>query len=177
LARIRASRFAAIGVAAVLCICASLSFATAQTKTQAKPTADEKPQPGWRISCQGDAASKNLSCTLGQLLREKQTGKRLLAVSIFRKDKSAPYTMRLNLPHGLLLTNGVKVWIDEKTQTTYPIVTADQRGSYAVIPLDAGMIDGLKQGTLLNVGVSSYTGGDIIFQLSLAGFTTGLAKI
>jgi invasion protein IalB len=169
-------RFAALNIGIVLCIVAGLPCASAQTKTEAKP-AEGKGQASWRISCAGEATSKNLSCTLDQLLREKQSGKRLLAVSIFRKGKDGPYTMRLNLPHGLLLTNGVKVWVDEKTQATYPIVTADQKGSYAIIPLDAKTIEGLKQGTLLNVGVSSFSGGDVIFQLSLDGFTTGFSKI
>ena len=103
------------------------------------------------------------------------TGQRVLAVAISRA--ASGYAARLSLPHGLGLPEGVQVWIDDGPRTKHAIATADQNGSYAVVPLDEAMIAAMKKGTILNVLVKAASGDEVTFQLSLNGFTAALARI
>ncbi len=43
------------------------------------------------------------------------------------------------LPHGLNLPEGVQMWIDEGARSKYVLGTADQKGSYAVLPLSTAL--------------------------------------
>jgi invasion protein IalB len=71
----------------------------------------------------------------------------------------------------------VQVWIDEGQRAKHAITTADQNGSYAIVPLDQAMIGSMKKGTILNVLVKSASGDEVTFQLSLNGFTAALERV
>jgi invasion protein IalB len=133
-----------------------------------------KPPQSWTVNC-ASGANGELACALSQVMVVKDSGQRVLTVSVM-KDAGA-FAMRLSLPHGLDLPKGVDVWVDEAPRRNNPIVTADKSGSYAVIKLTDAMIAELKQGTQLNVAVTAYAGKEIVLQLSLAGFTAGFAKL
>lgn len=150
--------------------------ALAQSAVPESPAAAANPQP-WTISCAGQGASGGLVCSMSQGLIAKNTGQRVLGVTIARDPASGAYSARLSLPHGLLLPEGVQIWIDEGARARHPITTADQHGSYAAVPLDQAMIAAMKKGTILNVSVKSASGDEVIFQLSLNGFTAALAKV
>jgi invasion protein IalB len=131
--------------------------------------------PTWTVNCSGAAGQAELACTLSQTLIMKDKGQRVLTAVVTKRD--GKYVLNLGLPHGLDLPKGVDVWIDEAARTNHRIVTADQKGSYAVIALDDKFIAALKQGQLLNVAVTAYAGDEIILQLSLNGFTAGFARL
>lgn len=171
-----ARRFFALGLA--LCVGAGLfaSHGLAQTAdpAAAAPEAPANPQP-WTISCAGQGAEGKLACSMTQRLVAKTSGQRVLSISIVRA--SSGYNATLSLPHGLLLPEGVQTWIDEGERTKYPITTADQNGSYASVPMSNALIASMKKGTILNVLVKSVSGDEVIFQLSLNGFTAALDKV
>lgn len=144
--------------------------ATAQQKEAAPP----KPAQSWTVNC-ASGANGELACALSQVMVVKDSGQRVLTVSVLKEQGGI--IMRLSLPHGLDLPKGVDVWIDEAPRKNNPIVTADKSGSYAVIALTDAMIAELKQGTQLNVAVTAFAGKEIVLQLSLAGFTAGFAKL
>ena len=130
---------------------------------------------GWTVNCAGAAGQAELACTLVQSLVVKENGQRVLTAVVAKRD--GKLTLNLGLPHGLDLVKGVELSVDEGQRSRYPIVTADQKGSYAMIAVDAALLGALKQGKLLNVAVSAYGGEDLILRLSLQGFTAGLAKL
>ena len=136
--------------------------------------APPNPQP-WTIACSGQGTAGDLVCAMTQGLIAKNTGQRVLSVAISRA--ASGYVARLSLPHGLNLPEGMQVWIDDGTRAHHVITTADQNGSYASVPLDAGMIAAMKKGTILNVLVKAASGDEVNFQLSLNGFTAALTKI
>jgi invasion protein IalB len=145
---------------------------------EAKPVeaAPPNPQP-WTINCSGVGAAGDLVCVMSQNLIAKNTGQRVLGLTISKNVKTGEYSGAFSLPHGLRLPDGIEVWTDDGQRVKHVINTADQNGSYATAPLDANMIASLKKGSILNVSVKSATGDEVIFQLSLNGFTAALAKI
>ena len=69
------------------------------------------------------------------------------------------------------------MWTDDQPRKTYPIVTADQKGSYAIMALDEKMLGELRKGTTLHVGVTPYSGDPIVLEMALTGFAAGYAKL
>ena len=172
----RRAGFAAVLAAAL----AGAAWLTVPALTQdVKAPAEAAPSPPnpqpWAINCAGQGAAGDLVCVMSQGLIAKNTGQRVLTVAISRA--ASGYAARLSLPHGLDLPEGVEVWIDDGPRTKHVIATADQNGSYAVVPLDEAMIAAMKKGTILNVLVKAASGDEVTFQLSLNGFTAALARI
>lgn len=147
--------------------------ALAQEQTEAQQP--EKPVPSWTVSCSSSGAQGQLVCSLSQIILLKDSGQRVLSVTV-GPEKSG-LVLKLGLPHGLSLAKGVDIWIDKAKRQNHPIVTADQKGSYAMIPLDDGMVGALKQGTVLNVAVTAFAGSELVLQIPLAGFTAAFAKL
>jgi invasion protein IalB len=85
--------------------------------------------------------------------------------------------MRLSLPHGISLPDGVDVSINDDKPVNHVISVADQNGSYSQFELGANMIVGLQSGAILNIGVKAANGNPVQFQLSLKGFGAAFAKI
>jgi len=138
------------------------------------PQADTQPK-GWTVNCSAPAGQTELACTLAQTLVVKDSGQRVLTAVVMRRD--GKYVLNLGLPHGLNLPKGVDLWIDDGPRANHPIMTADQKGSYTTVALDQALLTALKKGHLLNVGVVAFNGNEIILQLSLDGFTAGLARL
>jgi invasion protein IalB len=151
------------------------SHAPSFAQNGVKPTQAATPATGWTLNCSAPAGQTDLACTLTQTLVVKDSGQRVLTAVLMRKD--GKYLLNLGLPHGLNLPKGVDLWIDDAQRVNHPIVTADQKGSYATVTLDDALLAAMKKGRLLNVGVFAFNGNEIILQLTLDGFTAGLTRL
>ena len=161
---------------------AGLSAATAQ-ETPATPAPikvgppnNDNPQP-WTVNCTSQGVNADLVCNMTQVLVQADTNARLVGTTVFRPDTSGAAVMRINLPHGIRLPDGVDVWIDDKAATKHVIGIADQNGSYSDVPLDGNMLVSLQAGNFLRLGVLTGAGERIEFELSLKGFTAAFAKL
>lgn len=170
-----AAAFVLWGVAAPVGAQTDKTVRPAQETTPAAPPAPAGPP--WVINCTTQNTGGVLVCVMSQVLIAKNTNQRVLAAEIFKDAKSGGYMLRLSLPHGLNLPEGVQMWIDEGARSKYVIGTADQNGSYAVLPLSTDLLAALKRGTILNVAVKANSGDEIILQLSLSGFTAAIEKV
>lgn len=148
-------------------------FASPAAAQEAKPA--EPPAQTWTLNCSGAAGQGELACTLSQVLIVRDSGQRVLTAVVAKRD--GKMVLNLGLPHGLNLPKGVDVWIDEAARENHPIITADQKGSYAIIALDDKLVAALKKGKLLNVAVTGFTGNEIILQLALNGFSAGFSRL
>lgn len=142
---------------------------------QVAPPGDN-PQP-WTVNCTSQGVNADLVCTMTQVLVQSQTNQRLVGATVFRPDPSGGAVMRINLPHGIKLPEGVDVWIDGRAPTKYVIGIADQNGSYADVPLDGDLLVALQGGNQLHLGIITGAGERIDFALSLKGFTAAFAKL
>lgn len=131
----------------------------------------------WSVNCSGQGKEDRLVCSASQTLVAKANGQRIVTVGLVHQAGDQGLVATVALPHGLLLTKGVELWIDGGARKSYDITTADQNGSYATIPVDAKLVNDLKKGAILNVGVHAATGEAIVLQLSLSGIGAALAKL
>ena len=175
--------FAALWSAIVLAAstAALSSAARAQDAVTAGPiqlgsTSNDNPQP-WTVNCTSQAQTGELVCTMTQVLIAADTQQRLVGASVFRPQPSAAAVMRISLPHGILLQQGVDIWIDDAQPAKAPIVIADENGSYADVELGSDMLTRLQGGSFLRLGVSAGNGERVEFSLSLKGFTAAFAKL
>jgi len=149
-----------------------VSPAWAQTETSvATANTDNTSAPRWLVACNNRSNPALLSCSMSQSVIQNESRQRILTASIF-KDTQGGYFMRLLLPHGLDITQGVSLNIDEGSPVKHTINTADVNGSYARIPLEPELIAAMKSGNIIVVGVNSASGAGINLQLSLTGFST-----
>ena len=118
-----------------------------------------------------------MACTMTQVLVARDSNQRLIAATIFRPSPDAAALMRINLPHGILLQEGVDISIDDGAPTRVPITIADQNGSYATLELTANLVLALQGGGIINFGVKAGNGEAVRLQLSLKGFTSAFAKL
>ncbi|PXA96871.1 invasion associated locus B family protein [Nostoc sp. 3335mG] len=152
-----------------VCLLATVPLALAQ---EAAPAAPVRP---WQVTCVSQQTGPDLVCSMGQTLLAGQTGQRVVSANITRQD--GKLVMQLALPHGLRLPDGVDIAVDGGARSSFTIVTADQNGSYAEVPLDDALLGALRAGQILEVVVQAYDGGEIVLQLSLAGFTEAIGRL
>lgn len=162
-------------VSRALLIATSMLAAPALAQTQSNdPSAN--PTPRWLVNCSNQANPDVLACNMTQSIIRAQTRQRIVTANIFRNDQDE-LTLRLALPHGLDLTKGVSLAIDDGTPAQHPIITADANGSYARIPLGDDLITAMKAGNTAILGVSNIGGNNINLEISLNGFSASFALL
>lgn len=145
-----------------------------QSKDAGPKPADANP---WAVNCASGSATSELQCQVSQNLTEAKTGQRVLTVTVRRDNANGSLAMLLALPHGLFLPSGASYQIDQGQKTVIAIQTSDQNGAYAATPLSPELIKAMKSGTNLNIGMESVTRKPVTIPVSLAGFTTAIAKL
>lgn len=145
-----------------------------QSKDAGPKPADTNP---WAVNCASGSATSELQCQVSQNLTEAKTGQRVLTVTVRRDNANGSLAMLLALPHGLFLPSGASYQIDQGQKTVIAIQTSDQNGAYAATPLSPELIKAMKSGTNLNIGMESVTRKPVTIPVSLAGFTTAIAKL
>jgi invasion protein IalB len=145
-------------------------------EAQAEAPAEAAPAQSWTVNCSSQGTGGDLVCAMSQTLIAKNTGQRVVSAAVFRSPQGG-YAMRFSLPHGIMLPAGIEVWIDEGQRSKHEIATADQNGSYSTMPVNDATAGALRAGQILNLLVKAASGDEIIFQLSLKGFTQAFAKL
>ena len=139
---------------------------TAQTSEQAALVQN------WQVNCSNSGTPNQLRCSILQVVRLKETGQKVISVEIRRTAGGASKKMLIGLPHGLYLPDGIKLSVDEGPVSSHKIITADAKGSYSEVELNADQLSVLRAGTNLNIGATSRASEPIKFQISLKGFMT-----
>jgi invasion protein IalB len=165
------NRFALLGAVA---LCLALP-------ARAQENPDKPAQPpavnNWTINCGSTTDVNKLECQMSQTLTEAKTGQRVLTVTIRKQGADATRGMMLMLPHGIYLPAGTTYQVDQGEKAPAVIQTADQNGSYAAVPLTESLVEALKRGTALNVGMETANRAPITLPVSLTGFAATYDKL
>ncbi|TPK58180.1 invasion associated locus B family protein [Mesorhizobium sp. B2-4-19] len=150
-----------------------------QTKQSQPKEAGPKPADAnaWAVNCSSGSATNELQCQVSQNLTEAKTGQRVLTVTVRRDNANGSFAMLLALPHGLFLPSGASYQVDQGQKVVIAIQTSDQNGAYAATPLSPELLKTMKSGTNLNISMESVTRKPVTIPVSLAGFTTAIAKL
>jgi len=142
----------------------------------------DKPAPppavnSWTINCGSTTDVNKLECQMSQVLTEAKTGQRVLTVTIRKAGADGARGLFLMLPHGIYLPAGAIYQIDQGEKIAAVIQTADQNGSYASVPLSDTLVQALKRGTTLNVGMETANRQPLTLPVSLTGFAVTYDKL
>jgi invasion protein IalB len=151
---------------------ASVAFAV-ETKTDraATDTAPAKVPPAWVATCSNLNPEGELHCKIEQSLFVAKTRQRIVGVTLeANRENSKFVNVRVQLPHGIKLPSGLKLWVDEGKRRAVDISYADADGSYAAFPIDGTMVSELMKGQVLRLLVESIAGKPTIVELKLDGF-------
>jgi invasion protein IalB len=164
-------RFAFLGAAALL-----FGLPAAAQENPDKP-AQPPAVNSWTINCGSTTDVNKLECQMSQVLTESKTGQRVLTVTIRKAGADGVLGMILMLPHGIYLPSGATYQVDAGEKAPAAIQTADQNGSYASVPLNDTLVQALKRGTTLNVGMETANRQPITLPVSLTGFAVTYDKL
>lgn len=157
----------------LLMVAAIASFASVPLSGIAQTT--EPATPKWNVNCNNSADPTRLDCTVSQIILQNGTGPRIIASSIFTSGNT--HTMVLSLPHGIDLTSGVDVTVDQGPTQNFLIQTADANGAYSRFTLTPELISAMRTGSILIIDITGATQNAVRMEMSLAGFSTSFDLI
>ena len=156
--------------------------AKGQPQTQATPTPSPSTtpapaQPGWAARCSSASRDAPLECAIEQNAILTKTGQLVVLVNIrVPGDTRAPIAL-VQLPLGLNLQAGAKFQVDESKSIDLPILTCENRGCYASVPLSAETVNALRAGKQLKIIFQDQAKETIAIPISLTDFSAAYDKI
>lgn len=181
-------RFQIIFLAGIMALAGFISGATSATVTAdgtslpklEAPKGTEIISGNWSLNCQPFGNSDELLCEASRIIVLKQNNEALLSVFVtpWKQAKATtPYLLRLQLPHGLNLPEGVHIQIDKLETQTAIFQTTNQSGIFARIGLSDKTLIAMQAGKMLTVSFSAINGNKISIPVPLNGFTAVFSKM
>lgn len=127
----------------------------------------------WNVQCQPNNVTKKLVCVLFREIKTAKSKKLILRVSI----SAAPHRFTLHLPHGLDLSAGVGVKVNDDKPIIIPFKTSSRRGAFTNWPLSPELLASMKKEGKMVVTVKSVRGQRIAIPVSLTGFSVSFEKL
>ena len=164
---------------------ASLMFLVAALMALSSGASAQVEQAGqfgdWQMACQvtEEATGDDLpGCFLVQNLFEENSGQRLLHVRLgIAPDDGAPVVL-MNLPLGILLTQGIRMQVDEGEVFGAPVLFCEQNGCRAQFKLTPEVRAAFERGERTKVQLRGARSGAVIaLWFSLRGISAGLAEL
>ena len=133
--------------------------------------------PGWTARCFSPARQSPLECTLEQQVIVQQTGQQISFVSIRVPGDTKQPVMMVQLPLGLFLPAGLTLQVDEGKGQVVAIQSCDQRACYVGMPVTPEMLDSMKKGQRLSLGMQSMNREPVTIAHPLGDFASQYQKI
>jgi invasion protein IalB len=150
--------------------------APAAPQTDAAPAAAPA-QPGWAARCSSASRDAPLECAIEQSAVLSKTGQLLVLVNIrVPSDTHAPI-LQLQLPLGINLPVGAKLQVDDSKSADLQILTCDNRGCYANIPIAADLLAAMKAGKQLKLSFQNLNKETMTIPMPLTDFPAAYDKI
>lgn len=156
----------------------SLSFALpgAAVAQEAAPTeqnitAQETP---WQVNCTPAAKGGGLNCSMVKSLILAQGEQVLAQAAVVQGD---PLVLRILVPHGMALTEGLRILVDGTEVAAPSFRTSLPGGAIAVSDLTSDLEDALRSGTMLQIEGVQNNGNALRLEMSLVGFSASIDKL
>ena len=150
--------------------------APAAPQTDAAPAAAPA-QPGWAARCSSASRDAPLECAIEQTAVLSKTGQLIVLVNIrVPSDTHAPI-LQLQLPLGINLPVGAKLQVDDGKSADLQILTCDNRGCYANIPIAADLLAAMKAGKQLKLSFQNLNKETMTIPMPLTDFPAAYDKI
>ncbi|MBP0441382.1 invasion associated locus B family protein [Tianweitania sediminis] len=139
-----------------------------------RPVQAAAPVKPWNVRCSEGQGAQGGSCQMFQTLANPK-GERVLAVSIRKRPQGL--SMVMALPHGLHLPGGVVYQVDGGQKKSIPIEASDDKGVYAVIPMNEALLASMKRGNTFNVTMTAMNRRPVSIPMTLSGFTAAADEL
>lgn len=159
-------------LAAFLALAVPASKASAQQQGSVKST-----HGAWSILCDTPAGASSEQCVLIQNVLAEDRPEVGLSVVIMRTADKRARILRVLAPLGVLLPNGLGLYVDEKDIGRAYFVRCFADGCYAEVILEDSLIETLKSGTNATFVVFQTPEEGIGIPVDLSGFAEGFAAL
>lgn len=156
----------------VTMLAAGLSFAAAQQQGTVKSN-----HGAWSILCDTPAGAASEQCVLIQNVVAEDRPEVGLSVVIMRTADQRARILRVLAPLGVLLPNGLGLYVDGKDIGRAYFVRCFQDGCYAEVILEDSLIETLKKGEAATFIVFQTPEEGIGIPVDLSGFSNGFEAL
>lgn len=161
-------------IAAILLVAASVLLGGLPVAAQSPEDGNEKIGDGI-LKCRSAAADGPEACVLVQDIIFRQSGKRVLNLSIVRSGAKQPYIVAVTAPLGILLPAGLTLVIDGKELVRFPLRFCNVNGCQGSFPFASdvkGWFFGSEKGQVM---FRQPNGRPLRVNFSLKGFDRAFA--
>lgn len=164
------------GLAAIAALVLSAPMAFAQeTGLPGNASSLREGHGDWQVACAAPEGAVRCAMSQTQVSENRQ---RVLSIELTSGDDSPTASGALVLPFGLDLASGVAYRLDEGgTVAIQPFRTCLPVGCIVDVAFDAGTVASLKAGNQLHVIATAEGGQELIFSISLAGFSSAFDRV
>jgi invasion protein IalB len=144
-------------------------------------TAAETPE-AWKVRCvdikkEADSEETFNYCEMHSTLKVKETGATFMDFAIGYPPESKQARGTVILPLGVLVTEPVRMKIDDGAQMGFSVRHCTQQGCFANLELTDKVLGMMRKGEVANISFISADGRTIAFDVPLSGFTKALKEI
>lgn len=129
--------------------------------------------PLWLVSCSNQARPDQLLCEFSQSIVATQGNQtqRLATATFVRVSGAADTSAVVLLPHGVSLTEPVRVLVDGREVGSLAWRSCDAGGCHAGATVDDPWLQSMRSGVELSAAFKTADGRDLSFAFQLNGFT------
>jgi invasion protein IalB len=115
------------------------------------------------------------ACEVTQTMQLEKDGQASFAMRITLFKQAENTVMEIALPLGLDLQAGIAFQVDENSEINLPFATCVAKGCVAVVTVDGGFVNELRQGTAMKVAYRPFRQSQSrVLSSSLRGFTSAI---
>lgn len=163
-----------VGFAALM-LFAGMAAAQDATAEQPKQTLN-KEVGNWTVKC--FEKSGVTRCNMIEVLVNKKTGERVLAVSVQYAPTQKRSVIEVSVPLHVALQKGAVINADTYTSGTLKYKICDQMGCYIVLPADDSVIASLGKATQASIEIVDFVSGKKVpLKIPLDGFSSAYQAV
>lgn len=131
----------------------------------------------WAIECRSFQQDGPERCLLSQNIILRQSGKRVLNVSVARPANDKPFVAAITAPLGILLPAGLVLEVDDTELVRIPLRLCNVNGCQGSFPISDSVKKAFMNGTSGRVIFRQPNGRPLRVEFSLNGFTDAFTKL
>jgi invasion protein IalB len=132
---------------------------------------------GWVTRCLSQGRKANAECIVEQSLTMIRTNQVATIVHFRIPAEGQQPQLSVRVPHGVLLSAGVKLRVDQAFTVDLPIQTCENQGCTATAPAPAELVNAMRGGKQLFVIIKGGNNQDAGFGMPLDGFPAAFDRV
>jgi invasion protein IalB len=128
----------------------------------------------WQVNCTPTAEGAEVTCSMVKSLTVNEGQQVMAQAAVVAGD---PFVLRLLVPHGMALPDGLTVLVDGTPLASVEYRTSLPGGAIAATDLTPDLEDALRGGSRLQIEGVQNNGAALRLEMSLSGFSASVDKL